>query len=299
MAIIFIFVDGVGLGERSDLNPFTNGETYSSFSFMTEQQPFTIKVENIQKEGHVFKSIDARLGIDGLPQSGTGQTTLFTGKNASKIAGRHFGPFPHSKTKYLYRENSIFIRLQEKGKSCYFMNAFPQIFFDKAKERDRWSCCTYMTRSAGIPLNSVNEVLEGKAITAGILQDGWRKKLNIDVPSITAEEAAGRVVDMADEKDFILIEYYLTDKAGHSQDLSYSHKILHRLDQFLYILIHKKRKKDTLFLTSDHGNIEDLSTRTHTFNKVPMFVYGPGAQQFTDVESIKGITDVTVRSLTL
>ena len=298
MSFIFLFVDGVGLGERSDLNPFTNGQTYSSFSFMTDKQPFTIEVEDIKKEDHVFKTIDARLGIEGLPQSGTGQTTLFTGKNASKIAGRHFGPFPHSKTKYLYHEKSIFVRLQEKGKTCYFMNAFPQIFFNKAKERDRWSCCTYMTRSAGIPLNSVNEVLEGKAITAGILQDAWRKKLKIDVPAITAQDAAVRVVDMAGEKDFILVEYYLTDNAGHSQDLSYSHKILQRLDQFLHALIHKKRNQDTLFLTSDHGNIEDLSTRTHTLNRVPMFVYGPGAQKFKGVESIKGITDVTVRLLT-
>jgi len=297
MAFIFLFVDGVGLGENDEYNPLVNNGGYSSFHYMTKNQSFDRNFNEIKDNQHLFKGIDACLGVDGLPQSGTGQATLFSGINASKIVGRHFGPYPHSKTKYLLQEESLFIKLQEIGKSCYFMNAFPKIFFDHAKKRNRWSCCTLMTRSAGISLNSVEEVKRGKAITAGINQEAWRDKLHIDVPRISIPEAADRVIEMAKVKDFILVEYYLTDKAGHAQEMEYAVTVLNRLNTFISSILEKKNNTDTLLMTSDHGNIENLSVRTHTFNKVPLFVDGPLAEQYSDVRSIQDVPKLTVKAL--
>jgi bisphosphoglycerate-independent phosphoglycerate mutase (AlkP superfamily) len=37
-----------------------------------------------------------------------------------------------------------------------------------------------------------------------------------------------------------------------------------------------------LLVTSDHGNIEDLTTKTHTRHPVPLILYGAGARSFAD-----------------
>ncbi|HEX6305039.1 MAG TPA: hypothetical protein VFZ76_12675, partial [Anaerolineales bacterium] len=45
-----------------------------------------------------------------------------------------------------------------------------------------------------------------------------------------------------------------------------------------------------IFLTSDHGNMEDLTTRRHTLNPVPGLVIG--AQHLRDAFT-PGLTDIT------
>ncbi|GAB5410531.1 MAG: alkaline phosphatase family protein [Balneolaceae bacterium] len=289
MAVIFIFIDGIGLGEASNQNPFFV-DSYESFQILSGEN-FSNKGEPVISKDQVFKPIDANLGIEGLPQSGTGQTTLFTGENASKVIGKHFGPYPHSGIKYLLKEQSVFHAVKEAGKKPYFMNAYPPIFFEHAKRRNRWSCTTLMTQSAGMKLNSTEEVLNGEALTAEIVQDAWRERLNIDLPKIDATEAARRLLNVVPDYDLVLYEYYLTDKAGHNQKLENAQTVLKALDEFLLHIIKEKRSEDVLVITSDHGNLEDLSIKTHTRNKVPLFVLGENAESFYGVESLVGVKD--------
>lgn len=289
MSVIFLFIDGVGLGDEETHNPFTRNN-YEAFTHMSDGQPFTRRAESFVNGKHLFKSVDATLGVEGLPQSGTGQTALFTGENAPEKIGKHYGPFPHSGIKHLLREQSIFRKVQQQGYTCHFMNAYPEIFFEKSRQRNRWSCTTLMAKSAGLPLNTTETIKKEKAITAGITQQGWREKLNIDIPEIEPGKAARRLLARVESYDLLLYEYYLTDKAGHSQDHGDARSVLSTYNRFLLELISNKRPEDTIVLSSDHGNVEDLSTKTHTFNKVPLFVYGPGAAAFTDAESILDIT---------
>lgn len=289
MAVIFLFIDGVGLGKGKKENPFSNG-SYQGFSAMAGDQALTESAGEITDPEHVFKHIDARLGVDGLPQSGTGQTALFSGENAAKEIGKHFGPFPHSGIKHLLQEESLFLKAQELDKQCQFMNAYPDIFFKKAQKRNRWSCTTLMTKSADIKLNTEREVKQEKALTAELTQRAWREQLHIDVAQISPEEAAERLLVQSEEYDLLLHEYYLTDKAGHSQKMETASAYLETYDRFLWRLISQKSKEVTLVLSSDHGNIEDLSIKTHTLNPVPIWALGPGAKQFTKAQSI---TDVT------
>lgn len=65
--------------------------------------------------------------------------------------------------------------------------------------------------------------------------------------------------------------------------------VLRRLDEFLMGIIKKIKPSDTLVITSDHGNLEDLTTKTHTRNPVPLFVKG-NTEPF---KNVKSITDVT------
>ena len=67
--------------------------------------------------------------------------------------------------------------------------------------------------------------------------------------------------------------------------------ILERLDEFIGGIVEQMDHARTLLLvTSDHGNIEDLSTRRHTDAKVPGLVIGSKAarEKFVD-----GLTDLT------
>ncbi|MCC5940004.1 MAG: alkaline phosphatase family protein [Balneolaceae bacterium] len=295
MSVLFIFIDGVGIGENSTLNPLAS-ENLHSFSYFTSCMGVHIECEEVKKNGILFKKTDANLDVEGLPQSGTGQTSLFTGINASKKIGKHFGPFPHSKIKPLLRKKSVFHKAIEMGKSAHFLNAYPDIFFEKSEKRDRWSCTTLMTKSANLRLNRLQDVLEERAITAEIVQSAWRSMLNLDVPSIDPEDAAERALNALNAYDLVLYEYYLTDKAGHAQDREMADKVLMVLDRFLMQIIKNKKPDDTLVICSDHGNIEDLSTKTHTRNPVPLFVAGD-TEPFSEAKSILDVTPGILRVL--
>ena len=296
MSVIFLFIDGVGLGEESDVNPFA-GNDYPGFSAITGGPALTKKAKSITTESHLFMGVDATLGVEGLPQSGTGQATLFSGENAPKMIGKHFGPFPHSGTKHLLEEQSLFLKVQDEEKKSTFINGYPDIFFEKANKRNRWSCTTLMTKSAGISLHTIEEVKKEKAVTAGLTQRAWKEQLNLDVPVISPEEAADRLINQSVSYDLLLHEYYLTDKAGHNQDKEQAHRVIKRYDRFLWQLIKQKSANTTLVLCSDHGNVEDLSIKTHTFNNVPLFVLGPGAKHFTSAKSIQDVTPGILEAL--
>ena len=295
MAVIFIFIDGVGIGNKSNENPFII-DSYRSFEILSGGN-FTKNGKEIISSNQIYKPIDANLEVEGLPQSGTGQTTLFSGVNASKVIGKHFGPYPHSGIKHLLEETSIFSSLKEMGKKPYFLNAYPPIFFEHAMRRNRWSCTTLMTKNANITLNSTEEVRQQKALTAEIVQNAWRERLDIDIPKITATEAANILLNVVPNYDLVLYEYYLTDKAGHNKSIEDAQRVLQPLDEFLYHIIENKRSTDTLVITSDHGNLEDISVKTHTRNEVPLFVIGERIKQFERVESLVGVKNAILRSL--
>jgi len=295
MAVCFVFIDGIGIGERNSSNPLSNKEI-QSFSYFTNSNGIDDLCEQRWNEDHLFKKIDANLDVEGLPQSGTGQTTLFTGENASKLIGKHFGPYPHSGIKPLLKERSLFHKAMKIGKKPHFINAYPDIFFKKSSKRDRWSCTTLMTKSSGLRLNRVEDVLAGNAVTAEITQSVWRSRLNLDVPEIEPEIASDRVLNSLKQYDLVLYEYYLTDKAGHEQNRDMADKVLTVLDRFLFAIIKGLRVDDTLVITSDHGNLEDLSVKTHTRNPVPLFVKGQ-VDAFKSVESIQGVTPAILEVL--
>lgn len=295
MSVLFVFIDGVGVGEKSEFNPLAESRL-KSFSYFTEAEGLHSDIDPINKEHKLYLPIDANLDVEGLPQSGTGQASLFSGENASKIAGKHFGPFPYSKTKFLLQEKSLFQKAQKEGFKPHFLNAYPDIFFKKSKKRNRWTCTTLMAKSAGINLNGLKDILDRRALTAEITQDGWRDILNLDVPKISPEDGAIRALNALDVYDLVLYEYYLTDKAGHEMKSDKADRILDVLDRFLYQIILNLKVGDTVVITSDHGNIEDLSIKTHTRNPVPLFVKGD-TDAFKNATSILDVTPAILQTL--
>ena len=64
------------------------------------------------------------------------------------------------------------------------------------------------------------------------------------------------------------------------------------------VLARLKLARTTLILTSDHGNIEDLSIRNHTLNHVPTLAWGAGREHVRGrVRSLADITPVIIELL--
>lgn len=261
-----LFIDGIGIGENDPAkNPFVK----ESFNFFTKNFQTVPTLENgsLSSDGKYIFPVDANLDVEGLPQSGTGQTSIFCGMNASKFIGKHFGPYPYSTLIPIIKEENIFTELIKKDKKVFFANAYPKVFFDYINSgKQRLSVTSLSCLLSGIDLNDAEKVKEGKALTAEITNERWNRKLGYNLDIISPETAAERLLSLTHENDFTLYEYFLTDHVGHGRLKDEAENIFNNLDEFLSAIIEKIPNDITLLLCSDHGNSEDLSVKTHTRN---------------------------------
>ncbi len=295
--ILFIFLDGVGLGPSGPHNPLSE-HRLPGFEGLAGNQPWSADARPVETNTHLFRPIDARLGVEGLPQSGTGQATLFTGVNCAEVVGRHFGPYPHSETHEVIARYNIFSRILGHDRTAAFANAYPPIFFDESRRRNRWTVTTLSCSEAGIPIRDVDALKNGRGIAADLTGRAWREKLDVDIPLRTEKDAARRLHEIHLDHDFTLFEYYLTDKAGHGR-VREPTAIVQGLNRFFSALLDiVEPRRSLLLVTSDHGNIEDLSIKTHTLNPVPLIAYGTGAHHFAGVKDLTGVTPASINALT-
>ncbi|MBZ0200733.1 MAG: alkaline phosphatase family protein [Ignavibacteriaceae bacterium] len=285
-----IFIDGVGIGKPDyQYNPFFK------YGFKTFTEIFgaipTLENLTIEKNNKYIFPVDANLGVDGFPQSGTGQTSIFCGINAPKFVGKHFGPFPYSTLIPIIGEKNILKHYRDDGKKSFFANAYPKRFFDYLKSgKTRLSVTTLSCRLSDIPLNRTKDVRAGKALTAEITNARWNLKLNLNMPVITPTLAAKRLLRFTAQNDFTLYEYYITDHLGHGRYDGETESTLKILDEFLLTIITKLPDDVTLLICSDHGNFEDLSVKTHTRNPALTIAAGKNAKQL--FEEIKDLTQI-------
>lgn len=288
-----IFLDGVGIGEDdNNLNPFLK-YGFNTFTELVGDIP-TLKNQYLQGDGYYLTPVDATLGVDGLPQSGTGQTSIFCGINAAKYIGKHFGPYPYSTLIPVIKEKNIFSHFISGGKKAFFANAYPRVFFEYIKSgKSRLSVTSLSARLSGLRLNSASDVRRGSALTAEITNERWNKKLGYTLPVIKPKSAARRLIRLAMKNDFTLYEYFLTDHLGHGRYDGDLQTTLQTLDEFLLTVMQEIDKSvATVIICSDHGNLEDLSVKTHTFNPTVFMTAGKHAEEVTgkvkDLTNIKG-----------
>jgi hypothetical protein len=84
---ILLFLDGVGLGPAGSANPLA-ADAAMPWLMAWLNYPLVLGRQTDAPQ-RLFKAIDATLQVPGLPQSATGQATLYTGCNASQFLGRH------------------------------------------------------------------------------------------------------------------------------------------------------------------------------------------------------------------
>jgi phosphopentomutase len=286
-----IFIDGVGIGKKdSEFNPFFK-YGFKTFENIFGEIPH-IEKQYLSKDGFNLFPADATLGIEGLPQSGTGQVSIFCGINAPLFVGKHFGPYPYSTTIPIIEKENIFKTYKDLGKSVSFVNAYPKVFFDYLRSgRTRLSTTTLSCRLSNVKLNTIKEIREKKAITAEITNERWNKRLQYQLKVISPQTAARRVLKVAAKKDFTLFEFYLTDHLGHWRIKDEFETVYNNLDEFLLTLLTEMDKENlTLIVCSDHGNFEDISVKTHTLNPALTVTAGMHAKEIA--EEIKDLTNI-------
>jgi 2,3-bisphosphoglycerate-independent phosphoglycerate mutase len=277
-----LFLDGVGIGRKDQgVNPFFAARLPALRSILDGELP-SLRNRTLASSHALSIPLDATLGVPGLPQSGTGQTALFTGVNAARLIGKHFGPYPYSTLRPTIERRSLFRRLLNGGKTCCFANAFPQRFFDYASRNGtRLTVTTLSCRYAGVPLKGADELERGEGISADLTNAGWRDLGYPEMEIIEPAEAGRRLAAISRRHDFVLFEYWKTDHAGHAKNREEAIQVLEKFDRFLVGILEGINSGETLLIiTSDHGNLEDASVKTHTRNPVSLILYGHPRHRF-------------------
>ncbi|HSP62792.1 MAG TPA: hypothetical protein VLQ90_07415 [Pyrinomonadaceae bacterium] len=283
MSVLLFFIDGLGIGTRGPHNPFDDLPDADPLAVFQDEEPRI-------PFGGVLAPTDACLGVEGRPQSASGQTTILTGVNAPGTVGYHKQGFPNQALLDIIREHSLFVQLKRAGVDpITFANTYTKRFFES---RPRWiSATTAAVEAASLRFNQVEDLRAGGAVyhdftNAMLIERG--EKVDLRSP----EEAGEVLANTVAANRFTLYEYFITDKIGHAQDRDAARRVLPMLARFVRALLGKlDLERSTVILTSDHGNIEDLSVRNHTLNPVPTIVWGRHCQHIAP--GIRSLTDIT------
>jgi hypothetical protein len=234
----------------------------------------------------VYRELDATLGHPGLPQSATGQSTLLTGVNAADAMSGHYGPWPGPTLRRLLDAGSVFADAARAG-GASLANAYPPGYF-AAREagRVRPNAVAYAALAAGLRQRGEAEYAAGEAVPSDLHGAHLRREGGPLGP-----EGSARVLsELATRHALTLLDVWLTDAYGHARDYVGAKGLLERLDTALRFLVADPlgavARGVTLLITSDHGNVEDLSVPTHTRNPVPLYAVGPGAEAFAGASSL-------------
>ncbi len=298
--VLMIFLDGVGIGKKDPtVNPFFSANLPALSNLLDGNIPY-LRSKLFTSDGAVVMKLNTTMGVNGLPQSGTGQTALLCGVNAAKIIGKHFGPHPYSSLRQVIGEKNIFFNLSKRGKKVFYANAYPQMYFEYIeKHQTRRTATTMAYTMSGYDLNDHMKLERKEAVASDITNERWNAMGFPKVPPITPNQAGKRLVKFLEKYDFVFYEYFFTDHAGHSQSLAKAKEELEKIDGLLSgVLENFDKKSMMLILTSDHGNIEDLSTKSHTRNPVPLIFVGENNRS-NNLKLVKGLTQVAPAILSL
>jgi hypothetical protein len=294
MHVLFVFVDGVGAGARDpERNPLARRDHLLSRFADGSGAPLP--------GGGAWALADACLGVPGRPQSATGQTTILTGENAPRALGKHLLGFPNAALRELLLRRSIFRALAAAGRRGTFANAYPVAYLKAlglpcegdpepqivagARRAPRPSATTCAFAAGEGRFHTWADARAGRALTHDITGDRARRH-GAGIPPRTPAEAAEVLLALAADRDLALFEFFETDEAGHAQAMERALEALERVDAFLRALVERLPAGWSLVVASDHGNVEDLSSRNHTLAPVPVLGFGAAAARVGEVTDL-------------
>lgn len=295
MTLLFLFLDGVGLGPDDETtNPFAIRNLSNLQKLLDGRALLQSSVPYHGKQASLL-ALDATLNVKGLPQSATGQATLLSGENVPGILDYHYGPKPNPEVAQFLKNGNLFNTLVQRERSVIFLNAYPPRYFEAINSGRRLhSAIPLAVTSSGIALNTIDELIYGKALSADFTASGWRDHLGIsDVPVLSPFQAGEQLARISKQYDLAFFEYWMSDYVGHKQDMDQAIQLLDQFDIVLNGLITNWQEKDgVILITSDHGNFEDLSTRRHTLNPVPALIIGESQQREDFAANLSDLTDI-------
>jgi hypothetical protein len=277
MKFLFLFMDGVGLGpDDPESNPLAKAHM-PRLQALLNGNKLVANSTPLETERATLLSIDPNLGVDGLPQSATGQAVLLTGQNVPAAIGEHYGPKPNQAVRDQLAEGTLFSQLIKHGYRAGLLNAYPDGYFSGVNSGKRlYSSIPQAVVNAGLALKNTQDYYAEQALSADFTGEGWRTHLKVDdAPVYTPEQAGVQLTRLTQQYDFAFFEYWPSDYAGHRQDKIAATQLLETFDGVLGGLLDSWEDDQGLILiTSDHGNLEDITTRRHTDNPVPALVIG-------------------------
>jgi hypothetical protein len=275
LKVLFLFIDGLGLKPPATDNP-VNSEVCPALCRLIANHS---------------KPIDACLGVEGVPQSATGQATMFTGVNCSQEMGKHCEGFPGFELRKIVEEDNIFMELKRRGKRVRFADAYLIDDVSELADRRFKSVTTVMALTVPESISLTEDLADDRAPMQDLTRETIQDKYP-DIPVIQPQRAAEHLFAIARENDFTLYEFFQTDVSGHSLDYTRACEVLRLYDRFLSSLVRFTEAAGiTLVITADHGNIESMSQRGHTLNKVPFIAFGPYENFIRD--KVSSLVDVT------
>ncbi|ADO71226.1 metalloenzyme [Stigmatella aurantiaca] len=300
MRVALLFIDGVGVGRKDpSVNPLARREHLLSRFGETSGSRLP---ENGQ-----YHPVDTTFGVEGRPQSASNQTAILTGEPAPALIRRHVLGYPNAPLQGLLSERSLVKRLVTAGRSATFANTYPASYLDALKlprrpstsppeftfppaalRRLKASASTLAFAAGQVPLRTLDDARGGEGLSHDIT---GQRALNrgLLLPQRTPEEAARIFWRVAEGMDFTFFEHYLADEAGHAQDFEAALSALDTFEHFARSVIATRPEDARILICSDHGNVEDLSTRSHTLNPVPVLYFGPPAPE---LEALATVADV-------
>ncbi len=298
--LLFMFLDGIGLGEDDpSANPFTAADMpllndLAGGRWVRGRSTYTTALAS-------FVPTDPRLGVPGRPQSATGQATILTGRNVPAEIGEHYGPRPNAVIRNILAADNLFKQIVTRDGTAALINAYPPGFFAAVNRGKRLlSSIQQSVREAGLPLFDHQALMEGRAMSPDWTGDGWRSELGYeDTPVYTPQEAGRHLARLSRQRTLTFFSNWITDVLGHRGPFEHAVGILERFDGVMTGLLESwDLESGLIVISSDHGNMEDLTTRKHTENDVPTLVIGSGHEEFVDgLVDLTGLTPRILRAL--
>jgi len=288
---LLLFVDGIGLGpDDPAINPFASARTPTLTRLLGRNLTYT--EDRIQGDGALLVPIDATLGVDGLPQSATGQTALLTGLNAPQLAGHHITAYPTAQLKDLLTEHNIFAQVRRLGGTTTLANAYTSEYFAAVEAgRLRHAAITFSALSAGVELRDLDDLRAGRAVFHD-LTNARLRSWGYDVPEISPQQAGRNLGGITSERHLTVFEFFLTDLAAHRRIPIAAEAVVEMVDALLGGVLDAVDLARTLVLmVSDHGNLEDRRHDVHTRNPVPALLVGFGRESVGS--ALRSLMDVT------
>jgi hypothetical protein len=300
MHIHIMFIDGIGLGEDDPaVNPFAVAHT-PTLDALAGGHKWLRSTPRLESERAFFIPTDPRLGVPGRPQSGTSQAVILTGRNVPAEVGEHYGPKPNAPTRAIIAEDNLFKRVVRAGKTASLLDAYPErLHASIARGKTLRSSIQQAAHEAGISMLGETELRNGTAFSVDWTGQGWREFMGYtDTPVYTPQEAGVKIVHAARKVDFSFFSHWVTDEVGHRGPMERGVALLELFDGVMAGMLSEWRDEDGLIIiTSDHGNMEDLSTRHHTEADVPTVIIGGHAQRRQFAEGFSTLMDITPQVL--
>ena len=182
------------------------------------------------------------------------------------------------------------VRIEPDGR-LWFSSQFPEHF------RRMISVTSCMLLASGQKPFGAMEIRSGTAL----YQDYSNRQLiarGLSLPEFSPARAAAVIRGASRRPGFTLYEYFQTDLYAHRKTLEECVALVRDLNTLIGTLLAALDKnRDTLILTSDHGNLEDYPARGHSRNPVPLIAWGKHGARLR--KKIRSISDVAPAILEL